>query len=83
MSQITIRNINPQVERILRKKARKEHTSLSEAANSLINQALGFDAGLEKVRDLKQYAGAWSPDDLREFENTQEDFNTIEDEVWT
>ena len=82
MSQITIRNINPQVERILRKKARKEHISLSEAANNLINQALGFDAGSEKLRNLDHLAGAWSLEDLQEFENSQEDFSTIEDEVW-
>jgi hypothetical protein len=82
MSQITIRNINPQVERILRKKARKEHISLSEVANNLIDQALGFDAGLEKVRSLEHFAGAWSPEDLQDFENSQEDFSAIDDEVW-
>ena len=82
MRKITMCNIKPQVERILRKKARKEHISLSEVANNLINQALGFDAGSKKVRNLEHFAGSWSFEDLQDFENSQGEFSTIDDEVW-
>jgi hypothetical protein len=82
MSQITIRNISTRVECILREKAREEHISVSEVANNLINQALGLDVVLKKVRNLEHYAGTWSPEDLQDFENSQGDISIVEDEVW-
>ncbi len=83
MSQITIRNIDPLIEKILRQKAENGHQSLSETVNQLLKQAIGFDSSSGKNRNLRELSGAWSKDDADDFEKTQESFNVIDDELWT
>lgn len=82
MSQITIRNIDPKIESVLRRKAREDGTSLSAVANTLICKALGVDENPEKLRNLKAYSGKWRTEDREEFEQSQEIFDIVDDEVW-
>ena len=84
MSQITIRNLDPLVEKIIRQKAKNGHESLSETVNLLLKQAIGLDSstGKKKKRNLQHLAGSWSNEAADEFEKAQIPFNVIDDELW-
>ncbi len=82
MSQITIRNMDPLVEKILRQKAEAGHQSLSETANQMLKQAAGLDSSSGKKRNLKCLAGSWSREETEAFEKTQEPFMQIDEELW-
>ncbi|MCK5250333.1 MAG: hypothetical protein KAJ98_10245 [Spirochaetaceae bacterium] len=82
MSQITIRNLDPLVEKIIRQKAKNGHESLSETVNLLLKQAIGLDGPTGKKRNLQHLAGSWSNEAADEFEKTQIPFNVIDDELW-
>lgn len=82
MSQITIRNLDPLVEKIIRQKAKNGHESLSETVNLLLKQAIGLDGSTGKKRNLQHLAGSWSNEAADEFEKTQIPFNVIDDELW-
>jgi len=82
MSQITIRDLDAQVEYIIREKARSSNTSLSSVAGRLLKESLGIETGSQKKRSLRALAGTWSTEDLNEFEMTQADFSRIDTELW-
>lgn len=82
MSQITIRNIKPVVENTIRQMADDEHLSLNEVCNKLLEKALNYEGDPIKKRDLSSLAGTWSQKDYQIFENNQEIFSTVDDEVW-
>ena len=82
MSQITIRDIDPIIETIIRQKAKAENKSLSEVTNQLLQKALGVDHAAGKKRNLQELAGSWSPQNQEEFESTQDFFREIDNEMW-
>jgi len=82
MSQITIRNMDPLIEKLIRQKAESGHQSLSETANQMLRQAAGLDSSSGKKRNLKNLAGSWNREAAEEFEKTQEQFSRIDEELW-
>ncbi len=82
MSQITIRNMDPLVEKMIRQKAETGHQSLSDTANQMLKQAAGLDSSSGKKRNLKSLAGSWSHEEAEEFEKTQEPFMQIDEKLW-
>ena len=83
MSQITIRNLDPLIEKIVRQEAENTHQSLSKTVNQLLKQAIGLDSSSGKKRNLRGLSGTWSKDYADDFKKTQESFNIIDDELWT
>jgi len=82
MSQITIRDLDAQVEYIIREKARSTHTSLSSVAAQMLKESLGIETGSQRKRNIRELAGTWSAEESEEFEKTQTDFSRIDLDVW-
>ncbi len=82
MSQITIRDLDEQVEQIIREKARSTNTSLSNVAGLLLKESLGIESGSKKKRSLRELAGQWSAEEYADFERTQTNFSVVDNEVW-
>ena len=82
MSQITIRNVDQAVERIIRQLVQAQDQSLSDVANQLLRQAVGLETATARKRNLRDLAGKWTAEDAAAFEKTQTVFGVIDDEVW-
>jgi hypothetical protein len=82
MSQITIRDLDPNLERLIRQTAETEHLSLNEVVQRLLLKAVGLSPNSSKKRDLRKLAGRWTEREAAAFEASQEGFRAIDDEVW-
>ncbi|HUW41449.1 MAG TPA: hypothetical protein VMV90_10585 [Rectinemataceae bacterium] len=82
MSQVTIRDLSPEVEAHLRERARIEGRSLSKVAAELLAEAAGLDQGGGKRRDLSRFAGSWSAEEAAAFEAAQGAFGELDPELW-
>jgi hypothetical protein len=70
MSQITLRKLDSTLE------------SLNEVCTELIEQALEFEKGSDKKRDLSDLAGSWTDADYLDFEKNRKSFERIDEELW-
>jgi plasmid stability protein len=82
MSQITLRNIPPGIEKELRARARKTRKSLNQTINALLGQALGIENPTARKRNLADLAGTWTPEQATEFDKATAVFETIDKELW-
>ena len=83
MTQMTIRQIPEAVERRLRSLAKRRHTSLNRAAVSALAAGVGLgETETRKKRDLTGFAGTWSKEQTREFNERLRVFEQIDEEVW-
>jgi plasmid stability protein len=83
MASITIHNLEPELERQLKARARAEGASLNQLVKRLLEQSLGLRQSQQPHRkSFEAFLGVWSKDELRRFERTTEDFNKVEEEEW-
>jgi len=82
MSQITIRDLAPQVELIIRQRAAAEGVSLSKAVGEILCEAVGYKPGETKYRDLSELSGTWSVAEASEFDRSMDYFERIDEELW-
>ncbi|HEX8043576.1 hypothetical protein [Candidatus Deferrimicrobium sp.] len=84
MNQITVRGIDPELEKQIRRKAKATGKSL----NKVILELIGGSAGPEKRRkkptgaSLAELAGGWSEKEAREFEESVRVFEEIDEATW-
>ena len=77
--QYTLRNVPPEVDQALRKRAREEGKSLNEVALATLQRAL--DVGVTKTPiNLEGIVGTWVEDP--EFDRAMEDQRRIDPELW-
>ncbi len=82
---VTLRNIPPDVTRLIRRKAEEKHTSLNKAVLSLLEERVGL--GGEKRpkvlrHDLDRLAGTWTKKEAAAFEEALAAQRTIDPDVW-
>jgi len=82
MSQITIRDLAPQVEALVRQRASKEGVSMSRTISEMLAELTGLKPMDKRYRDLSALSGTWSAVEAAEFNRTQEYFGQIDEEVW-
>jgi len=84
MKSITLRNIDEQLDRMLRSKARTEGFSLNQTIKKILADALGiYDChGNGGKQDFSEFCGLWSEEDLSEFEEAVADFEQIYEGDW-
>ena len=86
MNQLTIRGLDSELERSIRKLAARERISLSQAALRLLRR------GAESYEDphggdvvggsLDHLIGTWSADDAVEFDDALRDLSHIDKAIW-
>jgi len=83
IKQMTLRRIPDSLEKALRNRAKESGLSLNKVSIELLEQALGVDSRKNKKRDLSEFSGMWTQDDLKEFEQNTQGFNSIDPEIWS
>lgn len=84
MSTLTIHALNPDVEKRIRSKARKENKSLNRVLKELLAESVGMPTvtAPDHRADFKEFAGVWSNQDEREFNAVTTDLERIDAEDW-
>lgn len=84
MSQITLRGLNPDIEKMIRLKARKSKKSLNQVIQEMLQQKM--DSVKEKPsprgQSLKNLAGGWSAQEVAEFFESTKPCEQIDEEMW-
>ena len=85
MAQITLRGIDPQIERKIRMMARKSGKSLNRVVLDIIYQHTGFVKKDKRspADSLRKLAGGWSEKDALEFLESIKSCEQIDAEMWT
>ena len=78
--QYTVRNVPQEIDRIIRRKARKEGRSLNEVILEALKNSVGIGADDVPKRDLNWLAGSWKED--RAFDAILADMRKIDAEMW-
>jgi len=84
MNAITVRNLPPELGRVIRQKAKKEKTSLNRAVISLLEKATGLvKPRTEEVHtDLDRFFGCISKEEADELNEAIREERQIEPEMW-
>ena len=82
-SQMTIRNVPPDLDRALRVEQGRRGSSLNRTVLDLLRQALGLGVGRRFDNGLRRLAGSWTADDLKNMEENTNVFEQVDPEVWS
>ena len=82
MSQITLRDVPPELDHRLRELARAQNKSLNKTIIGVLMGSLHLGDGGDRKRDLSDLAGTWSDEEAAEFEANTRVFEQIDDEMW-
>jgi hypothetical protein len=82
MSQITLRQLPPNIERRIRRLANEGNMSLNKTIILLLKKSLGLTENENKQRNLENLSGNWDEQEVKEFESNMHVFNEVDDEVW-
>lgn len=80
MKHLTVRNLPPAIAEALDRERRRRGASLNQTVIELLEQSLGV-AGTPS-NGLGRFAGRWSDEDFREFQEAVAGFDTIDAELW-
>ena len=78
--QYTVRNVPPDVDRALRRRARREGKSLNEITVEALRDAAGLASHLVRKRSLADVVGSWQED--AEFDAALLDQRRIDTGLW-
>ena len=86
MKQLTIRNLDPELERRLREVAQRRDTSLNKAAVFLMRRGAGLRAPDDQPptigNALSEFRGTWSETDERRVLEAVADLDRMDEEFW-
>jgi len=85
MTQITLRGIDPEIEREIRRIAKESGKSLNHVVQDMINKATGLNTKNKRpaADSLRKLAGGWSEKDALEFLESIKSCKQIDEEMWT
>lgn len=85
MNAITVRNLPPELARVIRQKAKRDKISLNRAVIGLLEEATGLGKSAKPEvlhHDLDDLAGSWSKEEYEEFTEALLEQRQIESEMW-
>ncbi len=86
MKAITLRNLPPELAKIVRKKAEQKGMSINKAVISLLEESTGTSRKKREKKvlyhDLDTLAGLWTKEEALEFEKAVAAQRTIEPDLW-
>ncbi len=80
MRQITIRGLDREVEKEIRKIAGHSRKSINQVIKEIIHRELKKDE--KPVSSLKQLAGGWSHKEAADFETAIQSCEQVDEEMW-
>ena len=80
MQQITIRGLEPEVERQIRRIARENRKSINQVVREILYQQ--FEKHRSPAASLKDLAGGWTPEEADEFCRSIHSCEQIDEEMW-
>ncbi|UCF89924.1 MAG: hypothetical protein JSW39_16665 [Desulfobacterales bacterium] len=85
MAQITLRGIDPELEREIRRRAKKSGKSLNRVILDMICKSTESNQRLKKTsaESLRRLAGGWNESDASEFLESIKSCEQIDEELWT
>ncbi len=82
MSSITIHNIEPEIDKMIRQKAEAEGNSLNKTIKNLLKSSLGISKQVKK-NNLDRFYGVWSKEEADEFDKIiSQEFEKIDPKDW-
>jgi len=82
MKTMTLRNIPEELADKIASNAKAQGHSLNATVVNLLSKALGLTPESRKKRDLTNFSGTWSEEDLQCFNSATAEFSKIDNEVW-
>ena len=84
MTQITLRGLEPEIERKIRRMAKKSGKSLNRVILDMIYQHAGLGRKRKKAPadSLRKLAGGWSEKDALQFSESIKSCEQIDEEMW-
>lgn len=82
MQQITIRGLQPEVEKKIRQIASDKHLSINQVIKDIIHKEFGVDNPKPRAATLMALSGGWNPDEAAEFNNAIKSCEQIDEEMW-
>ena len=82
MKTLSLRGIDEEMEKALKKEAQKEKTSVNTTILNLIRESIGLRKRHKVYRDLDELAGTWNEKDEEAFKENTQFFDTINEEIW-
>ncbi|MBE3063473.1 MAG: hypothetical protein NT005_11585 [Spirochaetes bacterium] len=82
MSQITLRKLPRDLEKMVRTQARLRRLSLNKTIIALLQKSLGIADDSQKGQGLAALAGTWSAAEAEEFDRNTAFFEEIDRGVW-
>ena len=83
MRQITLRGMDPEVERKIRRMAKTTGQSLNRVILDMIHQYTGLNKKSQPAASLRELAGGWNDEDVAEFLDSIKPCEQIDEEMWT
>ena len=83
MRQITLRGMDPDVERTIRKMAKTTGKSLNRVILDMIHQCTGLNKKKSPAASLRELAGGWSDEEAADFLDSIKSCEQIDEEMWT
>ncbi len=78
-----LRGIPSEVMVILKREAKRLHTSVNVLIIKMIERGLGFTAEKSAYHDLDHLAGSWSSAEEKAFKEDIKPFEQIDKEIWS
>ena len=82
MRHLTIRNVPAELAKALEEEKQRRGASLNQTVLDLLRRTLGIGPAESIDNGLGRYAGGWSDDELRRFEESTASFEQIDEELW-
>lgn len=84
MKALTIRGIDPDLEKVIKDEASKHEESLNQWVIRILKTAVGRDKPktFPRYTDLDTMAGSWSAEEAKAFAMHTDAFATIDEELW-
>jgi hypothetical protein len=84
MKAITLRNLPPEVARLVQRRAREKRTSINKAIIELLEERSGTARKRSRALydDLDHLAGSWTREEAAAFEQVLKEQRTIDPDVW-
>ena len=82
-SNFNLRGISSEVMILLKREAKRLHTSVNMLMLKMIERGLGFTCEKLVYHDLDHLAGSWSSAEEKTFEENTQYFEKIDKELWS